>query len=120
MTFIDVVERGFVPDWLIRIGIRRMLKQRLLPARHSSPPEFAAWLRQQPIAIATDLANSQHYEVPADFFRAVLGPRLKYSCCLFEEGVHSLAQAEDASLGLTCARAEIADGMDILELGCGW
>ncbi|MBM3994996.1 MAG: class I SAM-dependent methyltransferase [Planctomycetes bacterium] len=120
MTLIDIVERGFVPDWLVRIGIRRMLKQRLLDAGNSSAPEFAAWLRQQPVAIAAELANSQHYEVPVEFFRAILGPRLKYSCCLFADGLRSLAQAEEAMLDLTCQRAEIADGMDILELGCGW
>ncbi|HZZ79030.1 MAG TPA: cyclopropane-fatty-acyl-phospholipid synthase family protein [Gemmataceae bacterium] len=97
-----------------------MLKQRLRQTCNSSTQEFAAWLRQQPVVIATDLANSQHYEVPADFFRAVLGPRLKYSCCMFENGAQSLAQAEDAMLDLTCERAGIADGMNILELGCGW
>jgi cyclopropane-fatty-acyl-phospholipid synthase len=120
MTLIDFAERGFIPDWLIRIGIRKMLKQRLLQAGESSAPQFAVWLRRQPVAIATDLANSQHYEVPPDFFRTVLGPRLKYSSCLFEDSDRSLAQAEDAMLDLTCQRAEIGDGMDILELGCGW
>lgn len=120
MLLIDLVERGFIPDGLVRIGIRRMLKQRLRKERNSSAAEFAAWLRTQPVAVATDRANAQHYEVPADFFRTVLGPRMKYSCCLFEDGNRSLAQAEDAMLHLTCQRAEISDGMDILELGCGW
>ena len=64
--------------------------------------------------------NEQHYEVPAEFFQLVLGPRLKYSCCLWPEGVESLAAAEEAMLALTCERAEIEDGMEILDLGCGW
>lgn len=120
MHLINLAERNGVPDWLVRIGIRRLLKQRLRRARDSSTSDFAAWLRRQPAAIATELANTQHYEVPADFFRTVLGPRLKYSCCLFQNENRSLPRAEDAMLDLTCQRAEISDGMNILELGCGW
>jgi cyclopropane-fatty-acyl-phospholipid synthase len=73
-----------------------------------------------PIAVATAAANDQHYEVPAEFFRLVLGPHLKYSCCLWPDGVDSLAEAEAAMLALTCERAGIEDGMRILDLGCGW
>jgi cyclopropane-fatty-acyl-phospholipid synthase len=72
------------------------------------------------VAIAVEQANAQHYETPAEFFQLVLGPRLKYSCGLFENGNESLAQAEEAMLHRTCQRAEIADGMDLLDLGCGW
>jgi len=48
------------------------------------------------------------------------GPRLKYSSGYWPEGVATLAAAEEAMLELTCRRAGIQDGMDILELGCGW
>ena len=72
------------------------------------------------IALATERANDQHYEVPSEFFEYILGPRLKYSCCQFETGKESLAEAESAMLDLTCQRAEIENGMTVLDLGCGW
>ncbi|MFZ5831037.1 MAG: SAM-dependent methyltransferase [Planctomycetota bacterium] len=81
---------------------------------------FLAELRRSPVAIDTEAANVQHYEVPTEFFLRVLGPRLKYSCCFWPGPETTLAAAEDAMLELFCARAGIEDGMAILELGCGW
>ena len=125
MNLIGLAERGVVPDWMIRIGIRRMLKSVLTRDQPSyfkagGVRAFAERLRQGPIALATDNANAQHYEVPAQFFEAVLGPRLKYSCCLFKDEQTTLAQAEEDMLALTCERAVIEDGMKVLDLGCGW
>jgi cyclopropane-fatty-acyl-phospholipid synthase len=77
-------------------------------------------LRASPIAIETQAANTQHYEVPASFFHAHLGPHLKYSCCLYPTGNETLAQAEVAMLERYAERAELADGQRILDLGCGW
>ena len=77
-------------------------------------------MRAAPVAVHTEAANRQHYEVPAAFFELVLGPRLKYSACLWPEDDTPLAAAEEAMLALTCGRAELADGQRILELGCGW
>ena len=65
-------------------------------------------------------ANEQHYELPPEFFELVLGPRLKYSSCLWPAGVETLAEAEEAMLALTCERAGVEDGMELLDLGCGW
>jgi cyclopropane-fatty-acyl-phospholipid synthase len=81
---------------------------------------FIGLMNDSPIAIHTRKANEQHYEVPAEFFEAVLGRHLKYSGCYWPEGVRHLDEAEAAMLALTCERAEISDGMTILELGCGW
>lgn len=127
MDLLDLAERGILPDWLIRIGIRRLLAARLRDQEQRDrdrPGEsfrrFVAELRGGPIAIATDAANVQHYEVPVEFFRRVLGPRLKYSACLWPRPNTTLPEAEDAMLALFCERAQIEDGMDILELGCGW
>jgi cyclopropane-fatty-acyl-phospholipid synthase len=50
----------------------------------------------------------------------VLGPRRKYSCCYYESEATTLAEAEVAALEQTCEHAELADGQDVLELGCGW
>ena len=127
MNAVDLAERALVPDWLIRIGIRRLLASRLRmeEGRNTNEPraylkQFVEELRHSPIAIAADFANEQHYEVPTEFFKQVLGPRLKYSCCYWPAPETTLTQAEEAMLDLFCSRAGVEDGMDILELGCGW
>ena len=124
MNVIDLCERGYVPDPLARFGMRRLIGQRLADESAGDPAarhaQFVRELRASPIAIHTADANAQHYEVPAEFFRLHLGPRLKYSCCLYGPQAQTLAQAEDAMLGLCAQRAGVADGQRILDLGCGW
>ena len=124
---IDLCERGLIPDPLTRLGMRRLMSQRLAAeSRDRGEGEFGefrrrlAGLRESPVAIETAKANEQHYEVPAAFFQRVLGPHLKYSCCWYGDGARTLGEAEEAMLRLTCARAELADGQRVLELGCGW
>lgn len=127
MTMIDWVERGWVPDALVRHGIRQRLKRKLLD-EHLLDVEAQAEriqalmdeLAQSPIAIETDKANEQHYEVEADFFKIVLGHRLKYSSGLWPDGVGNLDQAEEAMLRASCEHAKLANGQRVLELGCGW
>lgn len=124
---IDMAETSLLPDGLIRFGIRRLDKRRLQEedqAHHNQPhgrrEQFIAEMRQSPVAIKTRSANEQHYEVPAAFFEQVLGRHLKYSSCYWPEGTQNLDQAEAQMLDLTCNRADLSNGMDILELGCGW
>jgi cyclopropane-fatty-acyl-phospholipid synthase len=126
-TLIAPAENGIIPDAAIRWGIRRLLARRLARERaggFEAQPDalhaFLSRLRESPIAIETDAANAQHYALPPSFFQLMLGRRLKYSACLWPEGVTDLDAAEEAMLELTGARAGLADGMDILELGCGW
>jgi len=121
------LERNLVPDWLIRVGIQKLLTGRLREESQGGPEaqaerlmRLAGSLRSSPIAIRTEAANQQHYEVPAAFYRAVLGPHMKYSCALWPESVAELGDAEEAMLDLTCLRARLEDGQDVLELGCGW
>lgn len=124
---LGLAERGWIPDPLLRLGIRRLCAQRLRE-EHADDPERAAQrasallsqLRQSPVAIHTDDANRQHYELPPEFFKACLGPRLKYSGCYYPTPESHLADAEEAMLALYAERAQLADGQDILELGCGW
>lgn len=120
-------ERGMVPDLVVRPGIRRLLEQRLADIHADRPAQaagladaFAASMHAAPVALLPHKANEQHYEVPAAFFDLVLGARRKYSSCWWPEGVDSLDAAEEAALAATCDRAGIADGQQILELGCGW
>lgn len=122
-----VLALNIVPDALIRCGIRKMLSQKLSEeeaidkaSAGKSLDLFAQDLKNQPIAIATDSANEQHYEVPTEFYEHVLGPRLKYSSAYWDDKTVNLKDAEERMLALTCERAQIVDGMKILELGCGW
>lgn len=117
---IKLAERGWLPDALIRVGIRRLLEQRLNTQSIAAKSALLATLRHGPIAHVPEAANQQHYEVPPPFFQHVLGPHLKYSGCYWPDGVNDLAAAEVAMLDLTCRRAELEDGMSVLELGCGW
>ncbi len=116
-----LLESGRLPDWVVRSGIRRILRTRLREERRlQRKAAFIDELGASPIALATDRANTQHYEVPAPFFRQVLGSHMKYSACLWQPGTLTLDAAEAAMLRLTTERAEIKNGQRILELGCGW
>ncbi|MBD8637232.1 class I SAM-dependent methyltransferase [Stenotrophomonas sp. CFBP 13725] len=122
-----LAERGLLPDALLRLGIRQQCAQRLreeqeggTDAQSARFSERIAELAGSPLALHVDAANRQHYEVPAAFFEACLGKRLKYSSCYYRTGHETLDQAEEAMLELYAERAGLADGQDILELGCGW
>lgn len=104
-----------------------MLGQKLKTQKKPTPElqrqammDFVSELKSSPIAIHTDSANRQHYEVPASFFEAVLGPRLKYSSALWLEDTRNLAEAETNMLETYCCRADLRDGQTIMDLGCGW
>lgn len=120
MLGIQLAEAGLVPDFLIRRGIRHMLAERLRELRAVDCEGFVSGLSQSPIALVPERANEQHYELPAAFFEQVLGRHLKYSCALWPEGATDLDRAEEHMLALTCERAELRDGMRVLDLGCGW
>lgn len=118
---IALAERGLLPLAVLRYGVSRLLEARLREiAAGPQLQDFIAMLEASPLAVETDAANEQHYEVPAAFFELTLGPRLKYSGAYWPEHVSDLGAAEDAMLELTSSRAELEDGQDILELGCGW
>jgi cyclopropane-fatty-acyl-phospholipid synthase len=124
---LESAERGMLPDVLIRMGIRMLDRLRLMrearpncEATLKAKQDFLARLREAPVALVPDMANLQHYEVPPEFFQKVLGKNLKYSSGFWPAGVASLDAAEDAMLELCGRRAELSDGQQILELGCGW
>lgn len=123
-TAINAIELGLVPDWLTRAAIVRLCRKRLAKERarlrDGSMDQFIDQMRTGPIAQQVELANEQHYELPAGFFELMLGPRLKYSCCHFDNDSTTLAEAEESALSITCDRSGIVDGDSILELGCGW
>lgn len=125
-VFIQIMENGYLPDSIIRFGIRRLCLQRLTSLSQEHPDaanhlkKYANALRGEAVAYLTGEANKQHYEVPTDFFLLSLGKHRKYSCAFFGEHTTQLDEAEEAALRHTVERAQLKDGMQILELGCGW
>ncbi|MEW6017717.1 MAG: cyclopropane-fatty-acyl-phospholipid synthase family protein [Pseudomonadota bacterium] len=122
-TTIQAFEGAPVPDLMRRAAIQFLVanaRRQLSAAPADADAAFAREMAERPIAEHTRAANEQHYELPAAFFEKVLGPQLKYSSCLYGPGVDDLAAAEEHALSETAAHADLQDGQDILELGCGW
>lgn len=120
---IDTVERTPLPDPLTRYGIQFLVgrtRRRLSAGSMATDGDFASAMAGHPIATHVEAANQQHYELPPAFFGLTLGPRRKYSSCLYGNGAETLALAEVHALEETIAHADIIDGQRILELGCGW
>ncbi|MCA9406073.1 MAG: class I SAM-dependent methyltransferase [Candidatus Omnitrophica bacterium] len=122
-----LLEKGLIPDVFIRFGIRGLLKEKLKEERrndlefgYEQKMKLINQLKGSPIAVNTQEANQQHYELPTEFFRYCLGTHLKYSGCYYREGVNDLSQAEEDMLRITTERADLRDGQSVLELGCGW
>ena len=123
-----LLDNGVVPDFMLRQGVRHLLGRRLkqldfgsVSQNNAAKTRYIQSLKsKEQIAIHTQEANEQHYEVPTEFFKLCLGSRLKYSSCLFETGAQSLDEAEIAMLDCYIERAGVVDGMTILDLGCGW
>lgn len=67
------------------------------------------------VVIATNVTT----QVSTDFILSTLGPYGKYSSCLYPTGKESLAEAETLMLESYCVKAQLRDGLDILDLGCG-
>lgn len=127
IDLMELAEKRRMPDVAIRFGIRKLLSERLKIETEAAGEDktkalnrFIDLMKAGPIAVATDTANEQHYEVPSQLFETFMGPHLKYSCGYWPDEETGLAASEEAMLQLTCDRAGIKDGMDILELGCGW
>lgn len=124
---IQLVERGLIPDSIARLGIRGLLKDRLAEIQVSNCEAglqdlmmFVTNMNLSEIAPVPDLANAQHYEVDEQLFHYCLGARRKYSSCYWLPETKTLDEAEVLALKRTCEHADLNDGQDILELGCGW
>lgn len=127
MWYTSLLEGDKIPDFLLRRKIRQLLQERLDEEKKATPDEQQAHLmelikelRNSPIAVNTQDANEQHYEVPTEFYQYCLGPNLKYSSGYWNPGVNDIETSERDMLEITCQRADLKDGQDVLELGCGW
>lgn len=121
----QLVSMGLIPDGTIRAQIRKFIRIRLSEEMEKYADGFRIQelLRQMsksPIALNTNDANRQHYELPTAFFQKILGEHLKYSSCYWSESTTGLDEAEANALSITCERAQLQNGQNILELGCGW
>ena len=115
-----LAESGYIPDALIKIAARYISTRRLNEGNtHDNKKTIISELSKGVVAEKTYDANEQHYEVPAEFFNQVLGVNLKYSCSFFND-VNSLDEAEESMLELYIQRADIKNGHEVLDLGCGW
>ncbi|KAI1795647.1 S-adenosyl-L-methionine-dependent methyltransferase [Ganoderma leucocontextum] len=123
-----LLDKGLVPDFVLRPAIRALCRQRLREIDQGSfEANFAAkmkWIEgvraRSKIADVPEKANEQHYEVTTNFMLSCMGPCAKYSCCLYPTGKETLAEAEVLMLESYCEKAQLRDGLDILDLGCGW
>tara|TARA_B100000029_G_scaffold504129_1_gene582429 strand:+ start:1003 stop:2037 length:1035 start_codon:yes stop_codon:yes gene_type:complete len=127
LQLIKLAENGFLPDFLVRYGIYLTCKSRLekesgysIEDLEAKKQDWIAQMQNSDIALVPDKANEQHYEVPAEFFDIVLGPQLKYSSGYWERDTLGLEDSENNMLSISVERAEIEDGMKILDIGCGW
>lgn len=127
MFYSSLLEKNLIPDFLIRIGIRQLLSQRLkeenqesVEANQQHLMKLIEELKNSPIAIETIAANEQHYEVPTEFYKLCLGKHLKYSSGYWKDGITGIDTSELDMLEITCSRAELKDEQQVLELGCGW
>jgi len=124
---ITLAEKNFFPDWLIRLGIRKLMKEKLselssiyVSDGYERKKDWVDSMNKSPLAFSPKKANEQHYEVPSKFFQQVLGPRMKYSSCFWDSSTTNLYDAENQMLDITIRRSGIEDGMRVLDLGCGW
>ena len=117
---LSIAEVGLIPDVFIKTAVRFITKKRLNESGiHENKLNVIKSISEGGIAEKTDDANEQHYEVPPEFFKYALGKNLKYSCSFFDK-TDSLDEAEKSMIELYIKRADIQEGHDILDLGCGW
>ncbi|PLW30017.1 hypothetical protein PCASD_15774 [Puccinia coronata f. sp. avenae] len=123
----QAIDRGLIPDWILRRLIRFSCSLRIkeldcpsLEELHRRKFSFIDSLRSLPVAVHQESANEQHYEVPTELMASCLGEYMKYSCCYFPKMKESLDEGEILMLQDYCEKAKVEDGLEILDLGCGW
>uniref|UniRef100_A0A6T6SLL3 Methyltransferase domain-containing protein n=1 Tax=Hemiselmis tepida TaxID=464990 RepID=A0A6T6SLL3_9CRYP len=121
-----IFENNLLPDFIARWGMRRLLSVNLakmnIEDERAKFMSYVESLKSLPIAMNTADANEQHYEIPPEFYFPIMGKRLKYSSCIFPKGMHNddIDGAEVAALKQVEERAQLEQGQQVLELGCGW
>jgi cyclopropane-fatty-acyl-phospholipid synthase len=123
VSIVGTAERVPLPDAVVRAAIHQLCSRTATWLASSGAADDAAFARataDRAISECTEVANAQHYALPAAFFAKVLGPNRKYSCGFYPKPDSTLQDAEEEALRCTVAHADLADGQSILDLGCGW
>lgn len=60
-----------------------------------------------------------HYDLGNDFYAAMLGPGMVYSCAHWARA-ETLEEAQRDKLELVCSKLGLEPGMRVLDVGCGW
>jgi cyclopropane-fatty-acyl-phospholipid synthase len=68
-------------------------------------------------------AISHHYDLSNDWYAALLDPSMAYSCAYWtrpDDPAYTLTDAQRDKLDLICRKLALADGVRLLDVGCGW
>ena len=63
---------------------------------------------------------SSHYDIGNDFYRLWLDETMSYSCGYFREADDTLHQAQANKAAYILEKLHLEEGMEILDIGCGW
>ncbi|NBC99454.1 cyclopropane fatty acyl phospholipid synthase [Atlantibacter hermannii] len=63
--------------------------------------------------------GKEHYDLGNDLFSCMLDGQMQYSCGYWKTA-DNLADAQRDKLRLVCEKLQLAPGMRILDIGCGW
>ncbi|KAJ6588653.1 S-adenosyl-L-methionine-dependent methyltransferase [Mycena capillaripes] len=124
----NCLDRGLIPDFVVRCIIRALCRQRLREIDHGTLEDNHAakmkWIEdvraRVQIAEVPERANEHHYEVSTPFVLSFLGPTFKYSSGLYPTGRETLDEAQHLKLESYCEKLRLKDGQDMLDIGCGW
>jgi cyclopropane-fatty-acyl-phospholipid synthase len=65
------------------------------------------------------IVGKEHYDLGNDLFSRMLDPWMQYSCGYWKEA-DNLVDAQQAKLKMICEKLQLAPGMKVLDIGCGW
>ena len=98
--------------------LRARLDREVRPLRMFFPVLRARLTNRQTASRAWRVGEV-HYDLGNDFYRAMLGPTMAYSCGYWRDAA-TLDEAQEAKLDLVCRKLLLSPGRRVLDIGCGW
>ncbi len=115
------------PDTGVSLGMRDRLGAVTAATRIGAlglpptPPASEARLRGRAHTRLRDRAAiAHHYDLSNDFYELLLDDTMAYSSAYFTHEGQPLVDAQRAKLDLICRKLDLAPGMRLLDVGCGW
>lgn len=99
--------------------LRAHLDQRLNPLQLVGHALWIRFANRQTVRRAWQVGQA-HYDLGNDFYEAMLGPSMAYTCAYWSQGAITLEAAQTAKLDLICRKLQLEPGMRVLDIGCGW